>query len=323
MLSPGDRVGDWVVDRELGRGGMAIVYRVSHVQSGRIRALKLLQTLNAEVRRRTALEARTQARLKHPNVVGVHGVLDVDGRPGLLMDSVAGPNLEQWRRGRAFTPDEADRFFRGVVAGVGAAHRAGLVHRDIKPANVLVGPDDQVFVTDFGLVKVLEGDTPGQTRTGATMGTPGFMAPEQIRRARHADQRADVFALGCLLYWLHADQPPFIGTHSLAVMQATVAGRYLPLDEVAGVAPPLPLVAAAIQGCLQPHVDDRIPDCSTLIAVLEGRVTWRVRTPATGVGAETLGSLVLDGSGENAVTFGGDGELTFTEDDCPPSEGAV
>ncbi len=303
-MNPGDRVGAWRIERELGRGAMAIVYLVRHESAGVARALKVLETLDAEVVARTRREARVQARLRHPNVVRVHEILDVDGRPGLLMDYVAGPNLHQWRVGRAFSHGETLDLFRDVVGGVAAAHRAGLVHRDLKPDNVLVDPDGRGLVTDFGLVKVLEGDTPGQTRTGATMGTPGFMAPEQIRRARHADQRADVFALGCVLYWLYAQQPPFVGESSMAVMQATIAGRYLPLGMLVDGAPPG--ISDAITGALQHDPEQRIPDCSTLLAVIEGRARWEPR-PATSSSADTLSSMLVDDSGPLTISFGPDG----------------
>ena len=273
LMRPGMQVGPWRVEGELGRGGMAVVYRVVHVDRGVERALKVLLTRDAEVSRRTALEARVQGRLRHPNLVAVQGVLDVEGQPGIVMDYVAGPTLEAWKAGQQKPTDELFRVFRGIVEGVSEAHRAGLVHRDLKPANVLLDADGRPRVTDFGLVKVLEGEVAGQTRSGVTMGTPGFMAPEQIRRARHADQRADIFSLGCLLYWLFADKPPFTGQHSMEVLAATVSGHYPHLDALVTTAPKG--VSQAVDGCLQVDVDRRLPDCATLLGLLDGRVRWK------------------------------------------------
>lgn len=195
VLETGQTVERFTVEAKLGEGGMAAVYRVRHNTLGSYHALKLLKVANPDIKRRLVEEGRVQASLHHPNIVAVTDVLVVDGQPGLLMELVDGPTLEEWLWSNRPTLEQAEALFRGVVAGVGRAHRAGLVHRDLKPGNILLDVADGMVipkVTDFGLAKILADEDGGhsQTRSGVTLGTPQFMAPEQIRNAKSVDQRA-------------------------------------------------------------------------------------------------------------------------------------
>src|SRR5262245_35627495 len=157
MLSGGQRVDRYVVEGLLGEGGMAEVYRVRHATLGSLHALKILKVQAPTVRARLLAEGRAQAALRHPNLVAVTDVIEVDGAPPLVLDFVDGPWLEAWLVDHRPSPREAEQLFLGIVAGVERAHRAGLVHRDLKPGNVLLERgDDGVLVpkvTDFGLAK--------------------------------------------------------------------------------------------------------------------------------------------------------------------------
>ena len=158
MIETGQTVERFTVEAKLGEGGMATVYRVRHNTLGSYHALKLLKSSNADVRRRLVEEGRVQASLHHPNIVAVTDVLIVEGQPGLLMELVNGPTLEQWLWQNRATLEQAEALFRGIVAGVGRAHRAGLVHRDLKPGNVLLDVADGMVipkVTDVCLAKIL------------------------------------------------------------------------------------------------------------------------------------------------------------------------
>ncbi|MCB9689345.1 MAG: protein kinase [Alphaproteobacteria bacterium] len=201
-LRPQATIGPYVVVRVAGRGGMAVVYQVRHRHLGTDHALKrLLHAESSAARLRQ--EARTQASLVHRNVVRLVEVLDFDGEPALVLEYVAGPTLAEFLGARRLTLEQVDDLARGVLAGVAAAHRADLVHRDLKPANVLLDPvPDGIVpkVADFGLAKALAGDDPTLTRTGAVMGTPAYMAPEQVTNTKAADARSDVYALGVMLF---------------------------------------------------------------------------------------------------------------------------
>jgi serine/threonine protein kinase len=275
VLPPGQTIADrYVVERMLARGGMATVYVVRHLQLESLHALKVLDIPTADIRRRMLQEGRIQASLKHPNIVAVTDAIEVDGQPGLVMELVEGPSLSAVIDHERPPLDRAERWFQMILSAVAYAHERGLVHRDLKPDNVLLMPMSGDFlpkVADFGIAKVvqdwLQSRGPGShTRTGVAMGTPAYMPPEQVVSAGHVDHRADVFALGCILYELVCGRRAFEGENVLSVFNAVAQGKYTPPTEHV---PGLPdRIVRAIDGCLVPKVDDRIPDCATLAAVL-------------------------------------------------------
>lgn len=280
-LVPGTVVDRYRVEAELGRGGMARVYLVRHTTLDTQHALKVLTLSGEELRERLVREGRVQAKLDHPNIVPVRDILVLQQGPGLLMDFIDGLSLDAWLR--EHDPDDAvrERIFTAIVQGVGFAHDEGVVHRDLKPGNVMMQLRHGEWVprvADFGLAKLVspdEGDGVLQSRTGRPMGTPAYMAPEQVRSAKHVDARADVFALGCILYELYCGQRAFLGSDSLEVFNRITQGSYRPPREAA--ADLEPRIEQAIFGALAVHVDDRIPDCATLLAVLRGERSWAVR----------------------------------------------
>jgi len=270
VLESGAIVGNYEVDSVLGEGGMALVYKVKHTQLGSLHALKVLTLRKREVVERMLQEGRLQAGLRHPNVVPVTDVLDIDGSPGLIMDFVDGPSLFEWLAEHRPTVDEAEELFRGIVAGVAEAHARGLVHRDLKPANVLMQKTATGVlprVADFGLAKVVESTADGpQTRAGSTMGTPAYMAPEQVKDAKTVDQRADVFSLGCILYDLVCGQQAFDDDDLLTLMTKTREGDYPRPDTLITDLPPR--ISQAIVRSLEPDRDKRLPSCVALLEAL-------------------------------------------------------
>lgn len=304
-LSAGSTLERYIVEAEIGRGGMAVVYRVRHATLGSLHALKLLSLTSRSLQDRLLQEGQVQANLRHPNVVSVTDVLDVEGQSGLLMEYVEGPSLEDWLHGYRPTFEQAEDLFRGIVSAVEVAHAKDLVHRDLKPANVLLAPLSGGFmpkVTDFGLAKALaeSGSGPG-TRSGVAMGTPKYMAPEQIRDAGGVDRRADLFSLGCILYELVAGQPPFDGPDVLSVFNRVATGAYDPLP--ADVPPHL---AQAIHGCLVVDARARIPDCATLRAVLDGAAFEADYSPSSASISSSVGGTLLPQS------FGGSSSETWS-----------
>ncbi len=283
QLAPGTVVDRYRVEAELGRGGMARVYRVRHVTLDTVFALKVLVLGGEDLRQRLVREGRVQARLDHPNLVAVRDVLVLPDGPALLMDYVDGPSMDRWLT--AESPEEATRarVVEGILDGVGFAHAQGVVHRDLKPANVLMERSDGVWhprVADFGLAKIVGGEEGDvlQTRTGRPMGTPSYMAPEQVRSAKHVDARADVFALGCILYELWCDRRAFVGEDSLEVFNRVTKGRFLPPRSLRADVPTP--VEAAVLGALEVDPAARIPDVATFRRVLRGEQAWSVRVPA-------------------------------------------
>ncbi len=301
MLSPGHQVDRFEVEAILGQGGMAVVYRVRHATLGSLHALKVLTVHSPGLQSRLVQEGRMQATLRHENIVAVHDIVDVNGFPGLVMDWVDGPDLEHWLQRNRPDLDTRLRLFIGVLRGVHRAHRAGLVHRDLKPGNILVAQGEEgpvPKVADFGLAKVVSAERPDaghHTRTGATMGTPGYMAPEQVRNAKDVDQRADIWALGCILYRLATDALPFGGLDTVELLNNICAAAYTPPEKLR-VDLPAP-IGDAIRGCLVVDRDQRIPDCPTLLAVLQGEQTWSAAPVDAGIaGGATLADWVSEDS---------------------------
>jgi serine/threonine-protein kinase len=274
-LAEGSRIDRYVVDGLIGRGGMATVYRVRHLQLGTLHALKVLALHSPGLAERMLLEGRVQARLSHPNVLSVTDVIDAGGGvPGLLMEYVRGPSLDEVVRVGRLPFAVIDDLVAGVVAGVAAAHHAGVVHRDLKPANILLSLSGRYVlpkVADFGLVKVIGDAAPGHTRTGTTMGTPGYMSPEQIKDAKDVDARADLFALGCILYELISGERAFSGESTFEIFDRVTRGSFPPVQEVAPHAPAR--MVEAIEAALVLDPASRVPSCLALWELWSGGAT--------------------------------------------------
>ncbi|MCB9681089.1 MAG: serine/threonine protein kinase [Alphaproteobacteria bacterium] len=287
-LQPGQTVDRFAIEAVLGRGGMATVYRARHTHLGTIHAIKVLDVSARSIHRRLLLEGRTQAALRHPNVVAVSDVVEVGDALGLVMEYVDGPSLSALLRLGTPSLAQANAVMEGVLAGVAEAHTLGVVHRDLKPGNVLLElrPGGvRPKITDFGLAKVLDTESgEGHTRSGASMGTPAYMAPEQVRDAKDVDGRADVFALGALAYELLSGCRAFGGSDVFEVMQAVTSGQRTDLV-LLRPSLPLPLVEV-VDKALAVERGDRYPDVTSMARawaeatrdVPRGPEVW---TPAT------------------------------------------
>jgi WD40 repeat protein len=197
---------------ELGRGGMGVVYKARQIALNRLVALKMVLAgghASAADLARFRREAEAVARLQHPHIVQIYEVGEADGRPFFSLEYVEGGSLADKLNGTPLAPRQAAELVEVLARAVQAAHERGIVHRDLKPANVLLTADGQPKITDFGLAKRLDGDK-GQTQSGAIVGTPSYMAPEQAgAHARGVGPTADVYALGAILYELLTGRPPF------------------------------------------------------------------------------------------------------------------
>ncbi|HEX6921506.1 MAG TPA: protein kinase, partial [Actinomycetes bacterium] len=211
--------GRYHVESRLARGGMATVYEAVDSRLDRPVALKVMHRNLAEDEEfvsRFIREAKSAARLSHPNVVAVFDQGADDGHVFLAMELVNGRTLRDLLRERgSLTPRQALEILESVLAGLGAAHHAGIVHRDVKPENVLLSDDGRVKVGDFGLARAVTGHTSHST-TGVLIGTVAYLSPEQVERGV-ADPRSDVYAAGILLYEMLTGAKPFDGETAIQV----------------------------------------------------------------------------------------------------------
>ncbi|HVS34426.1 MAG TPA: serine/threonine-protein kinase, partial [Gemmataceae bacterium] len=206
--------------QELDRGGMGVVYQARQRGFNRLVALKMILSgahAGPAERQRFRAEVEAVARLQHPNIVQVHEVGEHDGKPYFSMEFCPGGSLARKLAGTPLTPQEAASLVETLALALQAAHEKGVVHRDLKPGNVLLAEDGTPKVVDFGLAKRM--DAEGQTQSGAVMGTPSYMAPEQAAgKVKEVGPAADVYALGAILYECLTGRPPFKGPTTLETL---------------------------------------------------------------------------------------------------------
>jgi serine/threonine-protein kinase len=233
---PWPDVAGYEVLGELGRGGMGVVYQARQRGLNRPVALKMLLAgphADPDQRARFRAEAEAVARLQHPHIVQIHEVGEADGRPFLSLEFVDGGTLKHRLSGAPRPARESARLVETLARAVHHAHQHGVLHRDLKPANVLLTADGTPKITDFGLAKQLpgpEGPAAGvRTESGAIVGTPNYMAPEQAAgRLKEVGPAADTYALGTILYELLTGRPPFQGETPLDTLQQVVSEEPVP-----------------------------------------------------------------------------------------------
>jgi serine/threonine protein kinase len=276
----------------LGRGGMGIVWQARDEVLGREVAVKevllppeLPEDERAVMRERTLREARSAARLSHPNVVTVYDVVEEDGRPWIVMELVRSRTLAQAIRDDGVLPwREVAGIGVQVLAALQAAHAAGVLHRDVKPSNVLLAEDGRVVLTDFGIAS-LEGETT-LTRTGMLVGSPAFIAPERVR-ARGAGPESDLWSLGATLYTAVEGRPPHDRGGALPTLTAAVT-------EAPDPAPSAGPLWPAIDGLLRKEPAERI-DARETGRLLRQALDTAGQQPAV---APAAGSTISPDSGQ-------------------------
>ena len=267
-LAPGSRVAGYLLERLVGVGGTAAVFRARDERLGRVVALKLL-TGDEGVRRRFAREARAVAAVDHPHIIPVYEAGEAGGVLFIAMRFVAGDDLRVMvRREGSLRPRRAAAFISPVASALDAAHGVGLVHRDVKPANMLVdvgpGRPAHVYLSDFGLARGML-SVGGLTGAGQFLGTPDYAAPEQIS-GRFVDGRADQYALGCVAYTLLSGSLPFEREEPMAALYAHL---YAPPPRVTSVRPDLPgAVDQVLARALAKEPDERYGSCGAFADAL-------------------------------------------------------
>ena len=285
-LLPGQRLGSYEIVALLGVGGMGQVYRARDPRLERDIALKILQTDDAEHRKRFAREARAIAALNHPNIVTIHSVEEVEGQPFLTMELVEGTPLNRLIPPGGFELHELLAIAAPVAEGLAAAHARGIVHRDLKPPNVMVSADGRVKMLDFGLAKNIEAKnlaSADETKEGQIIGTLAYMSPEQLM-ADTVDARSDIFSLGVLIYEMATGKRPFDGPNPAVILVSLLNS---PVPQIGGASADLDRIisraTARKPGGRYQRVVDLLSDLRALMTGMALATPPVTRAPAIAV----------------------------------------
>ena len=278
-FAPGSRIGDYVVERLIARGGCGNVYAAEHTVLGRRAALKILRrdlSNAADAVNRFVREARAVNAIQHPNIVDIYefGRLP-DGRPYHVMELIEGDDLEAVLRNEGpFSPARALEVLRPICGAVAAAHAMGVIHRDLKASNIILGTrsgQPVVKLLDFGIAKLIDRSAIGVTTStpiGQHIGTPYAMAPEQIRGVA-VDARTDVYALGVLLFQLLTGRVPFPGDDNSEVERMHLMEDPPPPSKYVDVPA---AIDAVVLRCMEKQPELRYPSADALLSALEEAV---------------------------------------------------
>jgi serine/threonine protein kinase len=288
LPEPGTRIGQYELVRELGRGGMALVYLARDIKLGRRVAIKFLQTNEGSLAQRFVLEAQATARCVHENIVVIHDVKEYQGNPFMVLEHLQGQTLSSYLKDGKLPAYRAVQLMVPVVRALVCAHEHKLVHRDLKPGNIFLTASGAIKVLDFGVAKFVHRELPHAYREqltgngttslpwlgsaeltshGALVGTMPFMSPEQWN-AEPVDHRTDLWAVGIMLYSMVAGRHPLepLGGHQLMV--TGILDQPMPSARDAGVEMPTAL-ADLIDHCLRKRIDERMPTAEKLLSDLE------------------------------------------------------
>jgi tetratricopeptide (TPR) repeat protein/predicted Ser/Thr protein kinase len=266
------RIGRYEILDRLGAGGMGVVYLATDPLLRRTVAIKVLPADNEEHRERFAREARSAAGLRHSNVVTIYDVGEHEDQPFIAMEFLDGESMsEVIHRQAPLTVERRLQLMIELCAGLGHAHRSGIVHRDIKPGNLMITTEGTLKVLDFGLARLTTGNSQtGLTRVGAVMGTPHYMSPEQIE-GQPVDQRSDIFAVGVVLYELLSYQKAYAGDSTPVVLHNILHKAPAPIQSV------LPSIDAELAGIVAKGLE-KVPDARYQTLALLGADLTRVHT---------------------------------------------
>ncbi|MCI0738582.1 MAG: serine/threonine protein kinase [Gemmataceae bacterium] len=264
-------LGKYEVECELGRGGMGVVFKARQKDLGRPVALKMILSSHLasdEHLERFQDEAKAAAGLHHPNIVAIYEAGQINGQPFFAMQYVSGPSLAKRIRQGPLTPEEAARIVLAIARAVDHLHQNGIVHRDLKPSNILLDERGTPFVTDFGLVKMLSGDSHSRTSTGVIIGTPSYMAPEQAAAQKYkVSALSDIYSLGAILYELLTGRPPFAADSPLDTLVQVIESEPIPPRRLCPAVPrELETICLRV---LEKNPADRYPSAAALADDLE------------------------------------------------------
>lgn len=288
------KIGRYEIESEIGRGGMAVVYKARDTRLDRPVAIKLIQTgafaSNAlgSIRERFEREAKALARLDHPNIVKVYDYGEYEGAPYLVMDYLDGATLKELKK--PVRVDTAVKLLTPIADALEYVHRHGLLHRDIKPSNIMITSENRLVLTDFGIVKWLEddGELHTLTATGVGIGTPEYMSPEQGRGMK-VDERSDMYSLSVVFYELITGKKPFTADTPVNTLLKQISE---PIPDPRQLVPEInPSVKKFLDRAMAKSPSDRYPSMKEYLLDLEGlrlQAQAQAKAPATNTGVQSL-----------------------------------
>ena len=304
-------IGRYEIEREIGRGGMAVVYKARDPRLDRWVAIKLIQAkafaanIFGHIRERFEREAKALARLDHPNIVKVLDYGEHEGAPYLVMDYLEGATLKEVRK--PLRVETAVRLLRPIAEALDYVHRHGLLHRDIKPSNIMITKEEQrVILTDFGIAKWIEEESELQTLTGTGVGigTPEYMSPEQ-GRGKKVDERSDMYSLAIVFYELITGKKPYTGDTPLDVLMNQVS---VPIPDPRAIVPEInESVKRFLDRAMAKKPDDRYATMKDFLRDFDGLRLQSLAEPAktgqTQTGIQTVAKA--DSATDSSIRFGG------------------
>jgi eukaryotic-like serine/threonine-protein kinase len=275
-LRPGRQVKHYAINAYIAKGGMGVVWQAWDFVRKETVAIKVVANdliADPEFKVRIQDEARRHQRLRHPHIVPVLDVFEVDGETCIVMQLIDGTSLDNMLESNALHHTEmreAIAIIRDILEALDYAHQHGIVHRDVKPSNVLLDKDHQALLIDFGIALAMGEER--RTRTGQIVGTPAYMSPEQITKPKSIDHRSDVYSVGCVFYEMLTGRPPFvkgqegIGNTDFAIQHAHVTKRPLNLRSRVPSIPPY--VDELVMAALEKDPEKRMPGCQEFLRLL-------------------------------------------------------
>jgi serine/threonine-protein kinase len=289
QLEKGSKLGQYEIVGPLGKGGMATVYQAYQPSLDREVAIKIMADQYASdpaFAERFRREARSIARLRHPNILTVYDAGENDGILYIVMELIEGATLKEEINGKPTSIEKAGKIIEQIGSALHYANKAGIIHRDVKPSNVLIDSSGRAVLSDFGIAKMAEAKTQ-LTSTGTGVGTPDYMSPEQAM-GEELDARSDEYSLGVMLYEMLTGRPPFTGDTPIAVVMGHVSK---PLPSARQLNPDIPpSVERVMNKALSKKAVDRYDDCAAFNTALQEAILNKDKEPKGAAPAVTPGA---------------------------------
>jgi len=299
-LSIGEKVGPYQIMEEIGRGGMAIVYKAYHPTLDRYVAIKVMDAEMSKEQgfiERFKREARVIARLDNPHIVPVYSYDEYQGQPYLVLKYIDGQTLRDRIKSTTLSTDEILEYVKSVGDGLQYAHNRGILHRDIKPSNVLISSDGRTYLTDFGLAKIIK-EGISSTTGDVILGTPHYISPEQAKNSEHLDEGTDIYSFGVMIYEMVVGRVPYDAETPISVIEDHM---FAPVPLPTSIQPGLPQeIEQVLLKTLSKERSDRYDTVTNLVKAFQQACKSDVNrttgsTPIVKIGAGVASFLADNG----------------------------